>query len=663
MSCKQSVKRQNIKAIILAGSSDFGRCPLASRLPTALWPLGGKTAIEHLLAHLVKQGIDRAVICSNSGSSLAESIHADNRLELKFLDEQLPSGTAGCIRDAADSEMDELLLVFPASIICPPKIDVLINAHRKGQSDLTVMFNPLHRNGKLNGEVAGIYICETSVLEHIPTEGYFDIKEGLIPEMLRLGKTVHTAVLPNHVGNFQDWRGYLYAVANYLENTPKLSADLKLYKRNNSQAVWMASNSKVDPTARIYGRVVIMDGACISKGVVIFGPTILGRDVSIGKDSVVVNSVLWEGAQVGPNCEVQRCLIDCNAVVRGNTVVEEKAISFKPAGLSESLVRSALKVANNNANRFQHALQLQLGKINGKLPDWVQLHKAKIVPWFAGSILLIAFLWSYWPGLINLWNVWQRSDEYSSGLLVPFLAVYILWSRRHDIAKCRIRPSVWGLFAFVAAQGLRLFGLYDMYGSAEDLSIALSIAALVLLLFGWQFFRKVSTVLLFLCLMLPWPIRVQAAVALPLQRWATSSAVFCLETMGYEVIQEGNVIHIGKATVAVAEACNGLRMITAFFVISGLVILLVRRAWWEKLIVLASSLPIALLCNTLRLTITALAFTVLSGEQWEKIFHDFGGYAMMPLALAAVVAELWLLAKLTVLPMKEEAVIIARQKR
>ncbi len=102
-------------------------------------------------------------------------------------------------------------------------------------------------------------------------------------------------------------------------------------------------------------------------------------------------------------------------------------------------------------------------------------------------------------------------------------------------------------------------------------------------------------------------------------------------------------------------------MITAFFVISGLVALLVKRAWCEKLIVLASSLPIALLCNTIRLAITAVFFTVLEGEHWEKIFHDFGGYAMMPLALAAMVAELWLLAKLTTLPDKKEAIIITRQ--
>jgi exosortase len=629
-----------------------------------LWPVAGKPVLERLLIHLSKQGIKKAVICSNGdGSLLTESIHASNRLELKFLDEQLPSGTAGCVRDAASSETDELLVVFPASMICPPKIDVLINAHHDGQSDLTVMFNPANRNSKLMGEATGIYICETSVLEHIPKEGYFDIKEGLIPAMLLDGKTVHMAVLPNHVGNFRDWRGYLYAIANYLENAPKLNPDLKLCKRNNSQAVWMAANSRVDPGARIYGPVVIMDGAHISEGAVIFGPTVLERNVSIGKDSVVVNSVLWDGAQVGPNCEIQRCLIDYHAAVCGNTVVEEKAIPFRPERMLERSVGSALKVANNNTSRFQQALQPQLDKINEKLPSWVQSHKTKIVPGFAASLLLIAFLWSYWPGLVNLWNVWQRSDEYSSGLLVPFLAVYILWSRRYDIAQCHIRPSIiWGLFAFVAAQGLRLFGLYLGYGSAEDLSVALSIAALVLLLFGWQFFRKVSTVLLFLCLMLPWPRRVQAAVALPLQRWATSSAVFCLEAMGYEVIQEGNVIHIGQATVAVAEACNGLRMITAFFVISGLVVLLVRRAWWEKLIVLVSSLPIALLCNTARLTITALAFTVLSGEHWEKIFHDFGGYAMMPLALAAVVTELWLLAKLTTLPLKEEVVIIARRK-
>ena len=658
-----------IKAIILASSRDFGRCPVASRLSAALWPVVGKPVLERLLTSLADQGIKQATICSNGDSALlAESIQADNRLELNFRDEPLPIGTAGCIRAAAgdetnglDSRKAQTLLVFPASIIRPPKIDVLIKAHHDGQSDLTVMFNPEPGGSKSLGESSGIYVCKTSILEYIPKAGYFDIKEGLIPKMLRSGKTVYAAKLPNHAGNFRGWQEYLYAITNYLGTAPKLNADLKPFKDANSQTVWIAANAKVEQGARIYGPAVIMDGSSVSDGAIIIGPTVLGNDCCIGKNSIVVNSVLWDRVQVRPNCQIQRCVLDYNVVLRANTVAEDESIPFKPEGILERSASRALKVAQDNISRLQHELQPPLRKINEKLPSWIQPHKTKIIPCFAGSLILIAFLWSYKTGFAELWNLWQRSDEYSSGLLVPFLAVYILWSRRKTIAKCRISPSFWGLFAFVAAQAVRLFGLFFMYGSAERLSIALTITALVLLLFGWRLLRKVSTVLLYLCLMLPWPNRVQTAVTIPLQRWATSSAVFCLETVGYEVVREGNLIHIGDSSVAVAEACNGLRMVTAFFVISGLVVLLVERKWWQKLIVLASSLPIALLCNTLRLAITAAFFTVLEGEHWERLFHDFGGYAMMPLSLAAIVAELWLLTKLTTVPNKEESVIITHQ--
>jgi exosortase len=655
---------QSIKAIILAGSCDFGRCPVASRLPTALWPVVGKPVLERLLAHFAKQGINRVTICFNGDSSmLAASMPADSRLELEFLDEQLPVGTAGSVRDAACGGMDALLLVFSGSIVSPPKIDMLIQTHRNAKSDLTVLFNPVYENHKVLGETAGIYVCNPTLLKYIPKKGYYDIKESLIPELLRAGKTVHSAILRNDTGNFQNRQGYLRAIADYLENTRKIDGNLKLWKHNDSHIIWKGSDVSIERGVRLYGRVVILDNTQIASGTVVFGPTILGRNVSIGRDSIVVNSVLWDGAKVGPNCEIQKCVFDYGAVVRNNTVVKEKSIPFKPGRTLENSISRVLKVVKNNASELQSALQPQLYKIHEKLPNWTQSHKRNVLPWFVAGLVLIAFLWSYWPGLVDIWNIWQRSDEYSSGLLVPFLAVYILWSRRKRIVQCHIRPSVWGVFVFLAAQGVRIFGLFFMYSSAERLSIILSTAALVLLLFGWQFFRKVATVLLFLSLMLPWPNRFQAAVAMPLQSWATSSAVFCLEVMGYEAMREGNIIHIGQATVAIAEACNGLRMVMAFFVVSGLVVLLIKRAWWEKLIILASSLPIALLCNTVRLAITALAFTVLSGEHWEKIFHDFGGYAMMPLALAAVVTELWLLAKLTTLQTKEEAIIITSQKR
>lgn len=655
------INKQNIQVVILAGACDFGRCPIASRLPVSLWPVVHKPALEHLLQHLSSQGIKQVTVCSNGDSaSLKESIRVSNNIEVKFIEEDLPVGTAGCVRDAARGQTDSLLLVLPAGIVSPPGIDTLIEAHNNGKSDLTVVLNPPARNNDSNGEFTGIYICEPAVLKYIPEDGYCDIKESLIPKMLRDGKSVNVERLARHIGNFRNRAEYLNAIADYLENADEKSLNLPVFKHNSSQTLWMASHCEIDPLARIYGPVVIMDSAIISEKAVIFGPTIIGRNAKIGKNTLIANSVLWDGAKTGANCEIQSCVIDCLAVVKSNTAIEEKAISFKPAGILESSIGGTLNTVKNNMSRLHSVLQPQIDKANDKLPDWLKSPKTNILAWMAGSLVLMAFIWSYWPTIVDLWNIWQRSDEYSSGLLVPFLAVYILWSRRSDIVHCRLKPSMWGLLAFVAAQAFRIFGLFFMYSSAERLSIVLSIAALALLLFGWQLFRKVFTTLVFLGLMFPLPRSIHNTIMLPLQSWSTSSAVFCLEILGYQVMQEGNIIHLNNTTVAVAEACNGLRMIMAFFVISGLVALLIRRAWWEKLTVLVSSIPIGLFCNSIRLTVTAIAFTMLQGEYWEKIFHDFGGYAMMPLALGMVVLELWLLTKMTTTPAEKQVILAGK---
>ena len=176
---KRPVNKQNIKAVILAGSQDFGRCPVASRLPVALWPVVDKPALERLLRHLSRQGIKQATVCSNGNAELLQSsITSINSMQVKLLDEALPTGTAGCIRDATGGETDALLLVFPASMVSPPKIDTLLGAHRNGKSDLTVVLNPSQQQGNSGVESAGIYALEPSILEYIPKKGYCDIMKA-----------------------------------------------------------------------------------------------------------------------------------------------------------------------------------------------------------------------------------------------------------------------------------------------------------------------------------------------------------------------------------------------------------------------------------------------------------------------------------------------------
>lgn len=130
----------------------------------------------------------------------------------------------------------------------------------------------------------------------------------------------------------------------------------------------------------------------------------------------------------------------------------------------------------------------------------------------------------------------------------------------------------------------------------------------------------------------------EAITAKPLERWSVSSTVFGLKIIGYKIIQEGNIIRIGDMRVKITKECNGLKIIIAFLMFSSLVILLVKSSFWEKLIVLASSLPIALLCNTIRIIIIMLALT-LGNEHWGKIIQGFSGFVMPILGFTAILAE------------------------
>ena len=641
----------DVRVIILAGSPDFGRCPIASHLPVSLWPVLQQSAIERVIRGIVAQGFREISVCSeDSVGPLKELTPGITGVKISFIEESLRVGTAGCLRETVNNISGEIIVIIPASIVRTPDIDSLIGAHLEQKADLTAVLNPAKSS---HAASTGIYICSKTVLEQIPQYGYYDIKEGLVPEMLKQGKSLKTIELSHDVENFRDGPGYLRAIARFLETRPNLEKESLSFNGKNGN-IWVDQSADVEKSAKLLGPVVILAGAKVAKDVVIFGPAVIGKNCRLSGNSFVAGSVLWDDAVIGPNCEVQNSLLDYRVSITGNTVVQNKIIPFeKPSVISRSKVQAIKPVGSGLAN----PLPIPKPPTEKVSVTWI----SSWVIWLAGAVIAAAFFWSYWPGIVDLWNIWQRSDEYSSGILVPFLAGCILWSRRDMLRTVSIRPALWGFIVLLFAEGLRLFGLYFMYGSAERLSVVVGFIALVLILLGWEFFKKTATVMLFLFLMMPWPNRVQAAVALPLQQWSTSSAVFCLETIGYDVFREGNIIHIGQSTVAVAEACNGLRMITAFFVISGLVVLLVRRKWWEKLIILASSLPVALLCNTTRLAITAIAFTRLEGDYWEKIFHDFGGYAMMPLALAIVMLELMLIDRLTVQQVKAKEVIISAE--
>ena len=274
--------------------------------------------------------------------------------------------------------------------------------------------------------------------------------------------------------------------------------------------------------------------------------------------------------------------------------------------------------------------------------------------------------WAYWATMVDLFKDWQRNDDYSAGQLVPLVAILFLWVERKNLAAASLRPCwLGGLALLLLAQAGRAYGVLFLFESAERYSLVLAVAALVLLVAGTDVFWRMKWILLFLFLMVPLPGRVHNLISGPLQGFASTGSVFVLEAFGVRVSQQGNVITLNQQVpLAVAEACSGLRMLTAFIIVAVFVAYMVKRPRWQRAVLVFSSIPVAVLCNVVRIVATAVLFLHASSEVAEKFFHDFAGLVMMPAAVMFMFAQLWIMAMLTVDEGKPgpKAVVIGRRK-
>jgi exosortase len=262
-------------------------------------------------------------------------------------------------------------------------------------------------------------------------------------------------------------------------------------------------------------------------------------------------------------------------------------------------------------------------------------------------LVLGCFLWAFWSTLTDLALVWKTNDQYSHGYLVPGFALLLLWLRRERLDRQATRPSLLlGGLLLALGIGLRLAGVYWYYLWLDTISIVPCVAGVCWLLGGWAAWRWAWPAILYLSFMIPLPYRLAISMSAPLQSLATTTSTFIMQTIGLPALSEGNVIVLNEARIGVVEACSGLRMLVVFVALSAAMALLTRRPWLDKLILLVSAVPIAIVSNILRITATGILHETTSSETANVFFHDLGGWLMMPLGLLLLAVELKILSHL-----------------
>ena len=284
------------------------------------------------------------------------------------------------------------------------------------------------------------------------------------------------------------------------------------------------------------------------------------------------------------------------------------------------------------------------------------------VAWLALMVLTALLVYSYWPGLMNARSSWDN-PQYSHGWIVPLFTLGLLfWWRQPMPPEISVWERLAGLALLSASFALRLAVARYRIVTIDMYTFVPAVAGVFLMIGGWRTFRWAWAPIAFLIFMYPLPDEATRYLLGPMQTLATIVSTYALQTLGLDAYREGNQIIINDMHLGVVDACSGLRMLTIFVAISVALVMLGEREWWANLVIIGSAIPIALIVNSIRITVTGVLYQMASSEFAEMVFHDLAGWVMMPMALGMLFLLQQILANLFVSEDTEVKPIVAGQR-
>jgi NDP-sugar pyrophosphorylase family protein len=279
------------------------------------------------------------------------SRHAPDGMTVSYLEDAMPRGPAGALRDAGVNTNYDTFIVTDGSSI--PQVDLidLLAHHRAARATVTVL---VHHESARHGNPCvqvptGIYVCNREALEDVPARGFFDLKENLIPYLHQSGKRVvaygtEGAASPRVLNA----SSYL-AVNQWMVEQLVIGAPVPEGYSKTGDCLYHR-DALVADNVDVVGPVIIGPGARVMTGAVIAGPTSIGREAVVGSQAFVSRSAVWRRSVIGNDAIADRCILADDTVVKPG-IQAFRAVMF-PNFRSE-------RTEGSPAMGAQHALSLE----------------------------------------------------------------------------------------------------------------------------------------------------------------------------------------------------------------------------------------------------------------------------------------------------------------
>jgi len=253
--------------------------------------------------------------------------------------------------------------------------------------------------------------------------------------------------------------------------------------------------------------------------------------------------------------------------------------------------------------------------------------------------LAIGAAWHVWASIMT---VGIEDEEQSHVLIAPLVVVWLAWLRRDRFRFVGPRWSWAGPAVALAGIGLMWFGERNLFEVFEQLGAIFLLVGAILSIIGVRLAAHLYPSFGAMIFLLHVPGMFRQDIALPLQNASAQITEWTLGMLQFPIERAGNQLLINGVEVGIAEACNGMRMVSALALVSYAFVFSVPMRNWVRVLILAASPLVALAVNVLRLAPTTLMYGYTEADT-AKLFHDVSGWAALLVALAVLWAFLALL--------------------
>jgi mannose-1-phosphate guanylyltransferase / phosphomannomutase len=338
-----------LKAVIMAGGFGTRLRPLTSKIPKPMVPIMNKPMIEHIVRLLVKHGIKEIVVLVFYHPNVIKNFLQDGSqfgASIKYVKADSDYGTAGSVRNAYDLLQGSRVLVISGDVLTDFDLNKVIAYHESKKSKATLVLthvnDPLQfglviteADGKIVrflekptwGEVfsdavnTGIYVIEPDVIEMIPYREEYDFSKELFPLMLKQKLPLYGYSAEGYwrdVGNLNE---YIEAQLDCLDNKVTVAID-GIETSFNGARIVAPKDFTIPPSMKAKGTVIIGKNVNIGENVELVD-SIVGDNTSIDSESSVSRSILWDNITIGAYSKITGDVIASNTIVGERAEIEE----------------------------------------------------------------------------------------------------------------------------------------------------------------------------------------------------------------------------------------------------------------------------------------------------------------------------------------------------